>query len=279
MNLQFFETLDDKSKKYVSYLVDQILPQFTYNELNKFLDEIKTKPVKNSKSTTNDKFLEIGKDKGKLADISKLNEIDLKTLFQIFISREINHRLAVKWRFYQYIKYYLGITIKSMKVNQNNNSAKFFDFILETEENETIFISCHDTLELDNFNQSLKDMAEFAKKQNTIPHRIIIAANKSFRNIPLDESYKIINTEITPELWIEWIEENRVFNKEDLIIVDNSELKLAGFNYTSMDDLLNYVYKYSNGGQILIFKQSDFFIGATEDETDVELIWKGIMIK
>jgi len=279
MNLQFYETMEDKSKKYVSYLVDQIVPKFTNSELNHLLDDINKKPVKKAKSTTTDKFLKIGEDKEKLADLSKLNEKDLKLLFQIFISRELNHRLAVKWRFYQYIKYHLGLNIKSVKVNPNNDTASFIDYIIETEENETIFVSCHDILELGTFNQSYQEMVDFAKIQDIIPDIIIIAANKSFRNIPTDEKFKIINTEITPELWIEWIEENCSFDKEDLLIVDNSELKLAGFNYTSMDDLLNYIYKYSNGGQMLIYKQSDFFIGATEGDTEVELIWKGIMIK
>ncbi|MFX1311416.1 MAG: hypothetical protein ACFFHD_02235 [Promethearchaeota archaeon] len=278
MNLQYYETLEDKSKKYISYLVDQILPKFTNSELNFFLDEITKKRTK-KKTETIDSFLKIGEDKEKFADLSKLNEKDLKLIFQIFISRELNNRSAVKWRFYQYIKYHLGIDIKSVKVNQNNDSAKFFDFIIETEGNTTIFVSCHDILELGDFNQSLQEMIDFAEKQNIIPDRIIIAANKSFRNIPTDENFKVTKTEITPELWIEWIEENCSFDKEDLLIVDNSELKLAGFNYTSMDDLLNYVYKHSNGGQIIIFKQSGFFIGAPEDETELELIWKGIMIK
>jgi hypothetical protein len=54
---------------------------------------------------------------------------------------------------------------------------------------------------------------------------------------------------------------------------------MAGFNFISTDDLLNYVYKHTNGGQISIFRQLDFFTEVSEEDPEVDLIWKGIMIK
>lgn len=283
MNLQFYETIQDKSKKYLTYLIDQILPKFTIGEFKYFLEDLTNNTTKTSKGTKGQKtksteeFIKIGDDGGKFAELSKLDESQRKILFQIFISREVNDKMAVKWRFYQYIKYHLGLNIKTVKVNRA--SKHFIDFIIETDEKEIIFVSCHDILELNRFKEVLNQTAEFAKKQNLTPNRIIFSACKSFRNIPLEESFKIGNTEITPELWIEWIEENLPYDREDLLIVNNSELKLAGFNFTSTEDLLNYIYHSSNGGQISIFKQSDFFTEASDNEAEIELVWKGIMIK
>ncbi len=283
MNLQFYETIQDKSKKYLTYLIDQILPKFTIGEFKYFLEDLTNNTTKTSKGTKGQKtksteeFIKIGDDGGKFAELSKLDESQRKILFQIFISREVNDKMAVKWRFYQYIKYHLGLNIKTVKVNRA--SKHFVDFIIETDEKEIIFVSCHDILELNRFKEVLNQTAEFAKKQNLSPNRIIFSACKSFRNIPIEESFKIGNTEITPELWIEWIEENLPYDREDLLIVNNSELKLAGFNFTSTEDLLNYIYHSSNGGQISIFKQSDFFTEASDNEAEIELVWKGIMIK
>lgn len=283
MNLQFYETIQDKSKKYLTYLIDQILPKFTIGEFKYFLEDLTNNTTKTSKGTkgkktkSTEEFIKIGDDGGKFAELSKLDESQRKILFQIFISREVNDKMAVKWRFYQYIKYHLGLNIKTVKVNRA--SKHFIDFIIETDEKEIIFVSCHDILELNRFKEVLNQTAEFAKKQNLTPNRIIFSACKSFRNIPLEESFKIGNTEITPELWIEWIEENLPYDREDLLIVNNSELKLAGFNFTSTEDLLNYIYHSSNGGQISIFKQSDFFTEASDNEAEIELVWKGIMIK
>ncbi|MFW9939963.1 MAG: hypothetical protein ACFFFT_02905 [Candidatus Thorarchaeota archaeon] len=283
MKLQFYETMQDKSKEYLTYLIDQILPKFTIGEFKCFLEDIKNKTIDKSKGTKASKtqqkvdFANIGDDVGKFADLSKLDEKHRKILFKTFISAENNDKIAVKWRFYQYLKYHIGLNIKVVQINKASNH--FIDFIIETDEKEKIFVSCHDILDLDNFNEILNKIAEFVKKENLIPDRLIFSACKSFRNIPIEQPFKIGNTEISPELWIEWIEENIPFSKEDLLIVDNSELKLAGFNFTSTEDLLNFVYKNSDGGQISIFKQSDFFTETSDNEVEIELVWKGIMIK
>ena len=283
MNLQFYETMDDKSKEYMLYLIEQILPNFTKSELQIYLGDIESKPTtgtknKNKKSKTTSKgFVKIGADIDKKADLSKLNLEQLKILFQIFISRELNDKKAVKWRFYQNLKYSSEIKVESVKVNQDPN--KFIDFIIETSQNEVILASCHDILELNNYNKVIAEVIAYAKKENLLPDQVIFATCKSFRNVPLDTPIKIISKEVLPTLMIEWADENRLFKREDLLIVNDSELKLAGFNFISTDDLLNFVYKHTNGGQISIFRQLDFYTEVCEDDPEVELIWKGIMIK
>ena len=114
---------------------------------------------------------------------------------------------------------------------------------------------------------------------NLHPERIIIAANKSFRNIPIDKNIKIKDAEIEPELWIEWIEQGCPFNGEDLLILNNNELELAGFNFISLQDLLDYVYEFSEYEQISIFRQQGYFSENPTNFQNVELIWKGIMLK
>ncbi|MHA2005786.1 MAG: hypothetical protein ACXABO_01980 [Promethearchaeota archaeon] len=282
MNLQYYETMEDKSKEYITYLIEQILPQFTQKEIETFLEDINTKSTKGKKSPKPKSakgFVIIGNDTNKLASFSKLNEQQMKDLFQIYISRERNDRFAVRWRFYQYLKFVLDLNVKLIKFNQDPNPERILDFIVETEEKEVIIVICKDLLELTNFNDAINEITRFAKKQNLIPDRIIFATSKSFRNIPIDIPVKIISKEIKPELLVEYIEENRHFKKEDLLVVNNSDLKVAGFNFVSTEDLLNYVYKNSNGGQISIYRQLDFFVETTDEEPEVDLIWKGIMLK
>jgi hypothetical protein len=283
MNLQFYETIQDKSKEYITYLIEQISPKFTTGEFKHLLDDLTIKTAKKGNgskgkaSESVEKLVIIGNDKGKSADLSKLDTDQRKQLFQIFISREVNDKIAVKWRFYQYLKYHLGLNIKTIKINNGSNHV--IDFLIETDEGEKIFVVCSDILELNSFKNVLNEIPKFSKTKNIIPDRIIFSASKSFRNIPIDESIKLGEIEITPELWIEWIEENSSFNREDLLIINSSELKLAGFNFTNIDDLLNYVYHNSGGGQVSIFKQSDFFTEISNEDSEIELVWKGIMIK
>ncbi|MFX1365708.1 MAG: hypothetical protein ACFFCE_16405 [Promethearchaeota archaeon] len=277
MKLQYYEMMDDKSKEYLLYLIEQVLPQFTENELKIFLEDFSGKKTSNAKSKIN--YVELGKDVEKLANLSKMTIEQLKLMFQIFISREKSDKLSIKWRFYQYLKYIPDVNIKTIKVNADLNPDLLIDFILETEENEVILTLCYDVLDIDSYNKAIAKINEFAKNENLIPDKIIFAVGKSFRNIPIDKSIKIINKELNSEIWIEWIEENRPFNREDLIIINDAELKLAGFNFTNTDDMLNYVFKYSKGGQISVHRQVDFFTEVNEDEPELELIWKGIMLK
>lgn len=282
MKLQYYETMDDKSKEYILYLIEQIVPQFTKNEFEILLKDFtskSTKKSKDSKSNTSQNFVQIGNDTGKNADLSTLTKEQLKLFFQLFISKEENNTNAVKWRFYQYIKYMKNINIRTVKINLAQNQDRILDFIIETYDKEIILVLCYEVLDLKDFKESINYLNEYAENQNLIPDRIIFATGKAFRNLPLDIPIKIVNREIEPELWVECIEENRPFNKEDLLILNDSELKVAGFNFTSTDDLLNYVFKHSNGGQISIFKQLDFFTEVSEEEPEVELIWKGIMSK
>lgn len=282
MKLQYYETMDDKSKEYILYLIEQIVPQFTKNEFEILLRDFtsnSTKKSKDSKSNTTQNFVQIGNDTGKDADLSTLTKEQLKLFFQLFISKEENNTKAVKWRFYQYIKYMKDINIRTVKINLAQNQDRILDFIIETYDKEIILVLCYEVLDLKDFKEAINYLSEYAKNQNLIPDRIIFTTGKAFRNLPLDIPIKIVNKEIEPELWVEWIEENRPFNKEDLLILNDSELKVAGFNFTSTDDLLNYVFKHSNGGQISIFKQLDFFTEVGEEEPEVELIWKGIMLK
>jgi len=269
--------MDDTSKEFLVYLTEQIQPQFTESELKIYLEDIEAKPLpKNSKSKG---YVEIWDESGKNADLSKLNDEQLKLLFQIFISREKNDKLAIKWRFYQYLKYMLELKIKNIQINRDPRPDRYIDFIIHTGDNQVFLVLCHDILELNNYSKACKEVINYSKKENLLPDKIIFTTSKSFRNIPLDTPLKIVSKEILPELWVEWNEENRRFKKEDLILINNSELKLAGFNFNSTEDLLNYVYKYTEGGQISIFRQLEFFTEVSDDDPEVELIWKGIMLK
>lgn len=282
MNFQYYETLQDKSKKYLSYIVKQIEPKFTVDELPIFFEDINKKALKIKKGEKSKNFtgyINIGDDYETTADLSKLTDSQLKLLFQIFISREINNKLAVKWRFYQYFKYIRGLVIEGIQVNRTASLDQLVDFIIETHEDKIIYVLCFDTLDAKIYNSAVENINSLSKNEKIKPDRIIFATNKCYRNISVDKSLNINGAEIQPELWVEWIEDDGDFNRDDLLIVNNSVLKLAGFNFTNMEDLLDYIYEFSDGGQITIFKQKEFFNGTSDDEPEVELIWKGIMLK
>ncbi len=280
MSFQYFETLLDKSKERILYFCKQIEPKFTVEELQILLSEIAKKPVKNkngSKFEGIKNFINIYGDKNTPADLSNLEFDELKVLYQFFISKEINNKVAVKWRFYQNLKFIPELKIETIQINQGSTKTQLIDFILENTDGKFIFVLCYDTLDSDNYYSSIEILNKFAKINKITPDLVYFVAYKCYRDIKIDTPFDITNQEIIPNLWVEWIEEKCPFNGEDLLIINNNEANIAGFNFTSLQDLLNYAYKFSNKGQISIFKRSGFFSELIEDEQQIELMWKGIM--
>jgi len=274
MDVQYLNLLQDKSKKRLLYLIEFITPKFSKEELPNVLEEIKGKV---SKSKTG--LVDFSKNRGTVTDLSKLSLDQLKLMYQVFISREVNDKIAVKWRLYQFLKYSRSINVKNIQVNITGDSKQAVDLIVETAEKEIIFFSCFDVLELKDYKNALTEVIKFSKEQKKTPDRVIIATNKSYRNIPIDQPFKLDKKEIIPELWVELIEENCPFNGVDMLIVENTELNLAGFNFTNMEDILDFIYNNSEGGQVAIVKQPGFFSEYKSDESEKQLIWKGIMLK
>jgi hypothetical protein len=274
MDVQYLNLLQDTSKKRLLYLVEYISPKFSKDELAKVLEEIEGKSSKSKKT-----LVELGKDSDTNADLSKLSLDQLKLMYQVFISKEINDKTAIKWRLYQFLKYSRAIEINKIQVNMTGDDKQLIDLVVETADKKIILFTCVEVLELKDYKSALTEVIKFAKEEKLTPDRVIVAANKTYRNIPLDEPFKLDKEEITPELWVELIDDNCPFNGVDMLVVENTELNLAGFNFTNMEDMLDFIYKNSEGGQVSIVKQPGFFSEYKSDESERQLIWKGIMLK
>jgi len=278
MNFQYYETLQDKSKEYLKLLAERIVPQFTIGELKIYLEDIADKSLTDKKSSIKD-FIDIGDDYDTTADLSKLNQAQLEILYKHLISREINDKKAVKWRFYQYLKYIPDIIIENIRINRTNDPEQRIDLIIDLEGDEQIIVLCYDKLDIELYEESIDKLNKFIQANNLNPERVIFAANKSFRNILIDKPINISDKELEPELWIEWIEQGCPFNGEDLLIVNNNNIELAGFNFISTQDLLDYIYEFSEDDQISIYRQPGFFSENPNKFENIELVWKGIMVK
>jgi len=130
MNFQYYENLADKSKDRLIYLLNYIAPKIGASELSMLLKNIETNKKK-GKSKQN--FIETRIDE-EPADFTKLSEKQIEILFKIFISRELNDRTAVRWRFLQNFKYIKDFLINTLEINENIDSEDVIDIIIKTKE-------------------------------------------------------------------------------------------------------------------------------------------------
>jgi hypothetical protein len=285
MNFQYYENLWDKSEKNLFSLVENIVPAPKEEELVLFLDSKNiTSLKKKKKSSFHPDYIEITDIENNEGDLSQLNSDALQEMYQTFISKEKNDKKAVKWRFFNFLRFQKTLKINTIHIKTTTEKEDPVDLIVETPAKEIILINCSYILEKEYYKSLIDDIIDFSKKIDTKPDKIIFSAHKTYRDIPYQEKIKIgsIEYKIEKEIWVEWTELDKPFNGEDLLLVlsnNKKDLEVAGFNFTNIKDLLDYVYNYSRGGQISIFKQAGFFSKKSQDNTQIEPIWKGIMLK
>ena len=283
MDFQYYDTLEDKSDEAILGFVKRIIPTFTKGELRLFIGDLANlKPRSNPKSQITTDYFEIGEDYDTTGDLSKLTSNQLKLFYQIFISRELCHKKAIKWRFYQNLKYIRDFAFESIHINRTDKEDEQIDFIIELGDGKRVFVNCFEVLDLDSYIEATNYVIEFSKKRKIIPVNLLFVANKSYRDLPISEDFAIGKNIVSPKLWLEWVDISKPFNGEDLIVITTKKqenFELAGFNFTNLQDLLDYVYEFGNGGQISVFKYSSYFAEVAKEELQTELIWKGIMIK
>lgn len=283
MNFQYYETLLNNNKENLLFYVQNISPPIKQKELPVIIGEIMGKKKNIGLKEVIDGYVEVkNAENEKEADFSGLLKDEMVALFKTLISKEDNSVKAIKWRFFQYIKYERNIRVQTTYINIEEEKKNAADFILETQDDKAIFIVCEEVLDLDLFKENIKKIKDFSQKNDIIPDRIIFAVHRTHRDIPLDIHVNVNNMEIYPELWIEWVEPEKMFNGDDLIIIQNNfdeMVEVAGFNFSRTADLLDYAYEFTIGGQISIFKQVGYYSEQLEKDEEVELIWKGIMIK
>jgi hypothetical protein len=261
----------------------QLVPKFNKEEISIIIDDIEGKSKKSSSKTSDlmEKFILFENFAGEPTDYSNLSSDELEKLYKIFVSKEISDKKAVKWRFFKNLKYIRDLNIQKLHINRDKDQEeKDLDFIIETESDKILFVVCYDVLEIDEYLEIINNITDIYQEKEISPDEIIIATNRSYRNIPIKEKVTLGEVSIEPQLWVEWVDLDKPFNEDDLLIVrSNKELNLAGFNFSNIEDLLDYVYSYTEGGQISVYKQIGYFAESVEEEQQVQLIWKGIMIK
>ncbi|MGV9206075.1 MAG: hypothetical protein ACOC44_18870 [Promethearchaeia archaeon] len=215
---------------------------------------------------------------GKKGDISDLNSKQMEKLYKIFVSKEINDKIAVKWRFYQYLKYSRDLEVKSILINYDIKNE--IDFIVKASKGRMYFISCQSTIKSKDYQNLLEKMLEFSENEDLVPDKFILATNKTYRTIDLKDTLEIGEKNVDTEVWVEWFDVDKKFNGDDLLIINDKDyMTVAGFNFTQMKDFLDYVYTFTRGGQMSLYRQPGFFSEQDHSKNKLILIWKGIMIK
>jgi hypothetical protein len=253
-----------KSKSIRTNFLEEVYPPLTKEKVNDFLSEY-GKPTE-FQIAKNSTFSNIPKDLENL-------------LTQVFIKKNIKNLAAIKARFAQYFEY--SDFFSKYEILEKNKKSKNIkiDWILKNTSTEefTWIISTEilDQTELTRIKNSLiglyKDNEEKNKKQNQMFENlkdIYLICGKIDRKITDESEFLEINShQIIISYFFEYSDPNRLFEDEDLIIVD--ELKIRGFNFNSLEDILSLIKKIKGKGNYTVIKENKIGIR--------KIIWQGFI--
>ncbi|MHA1898158.1 MAG: hypothetical protein ACTSU2_12265 [Promethearchaeota archaeon] len=210
-------------------------------------------------------------------------------LNNIFITWNNNSEIGLKWRFLHFRPFFpdwnnMELMKTDIKINNLNidlifkenasnqktdNNSKIIKEINDFNLVWGFFIRKLDNYKLDelknqietNLNDKTRDHALNPDYIKWIPKKICIFISElddvfSLNlNLNIHVSKEQVYT-IPIEIWQEYIDHNRGFGKDDLIILGN--LRIGGFNFSSIEEILE-IAKDLNPGALTIYKVDKFF--------------------
>ncbi len=223
----------------------------------------------------------------KCTSIADLDEKIQKVLHNIFVSHSLNSQFAIKYRFLRFVKY--SSTWNKFEIMEDEVSFGEIhpDLILRDSTDQSLtwvfFFEIFDEKTLRNFRTTSGGVRGGPKVDN-IASKILFISGKSQRELNLEDpiTIKIVGNQtqswrVPFEIWIEEKNADRPFNDEDLLIIKDQEF--AGFNFSSINDLLDVIKTTFGNGQYVIERKINYFSSKNADKSiEKETIWKGIIL-
>jgi len=217
----------------------------------------------------------------KLKSVKKFEDIPTEirdVLNQVYISKNLKTVTAIKARFLQYLPFaeeLADYSIKNRNVQANNLKV---DLILKhNSREEQLWVLVLDYFDRLTYKTIEKGIIDIIQKRNsedkknpaiTVPDELLLVCGKIDRRLAVDKSViQSDNINVKLSYYIEFLDTNRPFEDDDFILIE--DLKIRGFNFNSMDFLLNVVKKNLGKGQ--------YSIKIETPQGEKKTIWEGIL--
>lgn len=218
----------------------------------------------------------------KMKSVKKFEDIpeDIKdVLNQVYISKNLKTITAIKARFIHYMPFaeeLMEYEIAHRNIQANNLKI---DLILHHKVNDdVIWVIVLDYFERLTYKSLEKSILDFIKSAGSItdkknplskiPDELLLVCGKVDRRLALDKSViQFENINVKLSYYIEYLESSRPFEDDDYILIE--DLKIRGFNFSSMDFLLSVIKKELGKGQ--------YSIKCETPQGEKRTIWEGIL--
>jgi hypothetical protein len=248
------------------FQLDEIYPPLTFDKIEELVS---------------DQSEDLKKQLKEKLDFEVLNPESQFYLKQVFIDRKAKSKGAIKARFIQYME--SSEEFKDHDIISKNVHRPDFtiDLILENYDFDKIWVFVFDYLDRLTFalienaiKKEILDLTNSSKENQktgeelAIPKEIFFICAKLERRVGVEkDAIKIDSLTIPISYFIEYQDPDRIFDDADWIIID--DLKFRGFNFGSVDNIVNAIKNVKGKGE--------YKIEAESPNGERKVIWEGIL--
>lgn len=244
--------------QYEEDYIHEIFPPLTKDKIEQFFKEFK-------------EDLDFKLESEKLED---LPETIKKSLYQTYVAKSLKTKAALKARFYQSLEFadeFKNIEILEEKVAVKGSNL---DIVLDDKDSgNTIgcfIIELLDKNELNRIKKIIVDYFEVAENGGDLYDldEIYLICGRIDRKIANEiESLDVDDKKVPISCFLEYHDSNRPFDDDDVIIIE--DLKIYGFNFGSIEDILSMLKKTKGKGRYMIYVETKHGVR--------NLLWQGLI--
>ncbi|MHA1729002.1 MAG: hypothetical protein ACTSWY_09745 [Promethearchaeota archaeon] len=241
-----------------SSMLEKIYPPLTKEKVNALLQDY------------------LGIDNSEPIEDFSLEELSIEKkeiLEKVYVTKEMNNRTAIKARFLQYMEYSSHFFEYNIIKTFNHTDEDKISIILRHKNLYKnigiIFISIMNKKALNQIIKNLNAEKIIDKNgKNVQISGLFLVCNKLERTFAKNLEYiELESHRIDLSFFIEFLDTNRPFENDDFLIID--DLKLNGFNFGALDDVLSVIKKVKGKGKYIVWKE--------DHSGKRKNIWEGII--
>lgn len=202
------------------------------------------------------------------ADIKKILE-------DVYVNKNLKCRAAIRARFMQYMEFSSHfLDYRPIKKIQSANEFEITNLLWNRKLDKTIgvfIVSVMNKKELNQIIKNLNDSQLFDDNGAKIYlDEIYLVCGRLERTFAKNLDYiELDSHQMKLSFIVEYLDTNRPFEDDDILIINDDDFRVQGFNFGSLEDVLSVIKKNMGKGKYIVWKE--------EHTGKRKQIWEGII--
>ena len=208
-------------------------------------------------------------------DVEKFTPDIKKILEDVYVNKNLKVRAAIKARFMQYMEFSSDfLNYRPIKEINDDGEFELTNLLRNSKLNKNIGVFIVSVMNKKELNQIIKNLNDSqlvddngAKIQLD---EIYLVCGRLERTFAKNLDYiELDSHKMKLSFLVEYLDTNRPFEDDDILIINDDDFRIQGFNFGALEDVLSVIKKKMGKGKYIIWKE--------EHTGKRKMIWEGII--